>query len=194
MNLYRNSLRFSGLMLLVQFIACTSAPEYLYTLEAASAPIERPLGVEQPSVLVGPVTLPELIDRPQLVVRNGEYGIEINEQQRWATPLKEALPRIIAAELSQRVSKLNFVAASSAVVIAPNARLLIDITGFDISPQGASLVAHWAYRPTDTHVKPIAGISQVQAVVKTADYVDYVDAARRATLALANDIADKLAK
>jgi uncharacterized lipoprotein YmbA len=118
----------------------------------------------------------------------------MNEQQRWATPLKEALPRVIATKLSQRLSMQNFIAASSAVVTAPNARLLIDITAFDVSPKGANLVAHWAYRPTDTKLKAIEGVSQVLAEVKTTDYIDYVDAARRATLALADDIADKLAK
>ena len=194
MNNYRNCLRFAGLALLLQLNACTSAPEYLYTLEAASAPTVRSQSVEQPSVLVGPVTLPELIDRPQLVIRNGEYGIVMNEQQRWATPLKEALPRVIAAELGDRLSKQNFVAASAAVVTTPVARLLIDITGFDLSPQGANLVAHWAYRPTDTQVKPIEGVSQALATVKAIDYIEYVDAARRATLAIADDIAGRLAK
>ena len=194
MNFHRNYLRLSGLILVALLNACASAPENLYTLEAASAATIRPLSLEQPSVLVGPVTLPELVDRPQLVVRNGEYGIVLNEQQRWATPLKEALPRVIANELGQRLSKQNFVAASAAVVTAPIARLLIDITGFDISPQGANLIAHWAYRPTDTHAKTIEGVSQVQATVKTADYIEYVDAARRATLALADKIADQLAK
>ena len=195
MNIDRNCQRLAGLILVLQLSACaSSAPENLYTLEAASAVTVQPLNAERPSVLVGPVTLPELIDRPQLVVRNGEYGVVINEQQRWATPLKEALPRVIAAELGQRLSRQNFIAASAAVITAPTARLIIDITGFDISTQSVNLIAHWAYRPTDMQVKPIEGVSQVQSTVKTADYVEYVDAARRATLALADDIAAQLAK
>lgn len=174
--------------------ACATPPEHLYTLEAASAQNGQQFIPDRPTVLVELVTLPELIDRPQLLVRKGEYTIEVNEQQRWATPLKESLPRVIATELGQRIGKQNFLAASSSVIAAPEAYLLIEIASFDISPDGASIVAHWAYRQTDTHLKSIEGISQVHAPTKTAEYIDYVDAARRASLALADDIATQLAK
>jgi uncharacterized lipoprotein YmbA len=182
------------LILLSQLLACATTPEHLYTIEAASVLNTQPLNFERPTVLLAPVTLPELIDRPQLVVRNGEYGVEINEQQRWATPLKESLPRVIAAELSSRLPTQNFIAASPHVIASPHARLFIEIASFDISRDGAGIVAHWAYRPADAHLKPIEGISQVYAAAKTAEYIHYVDAARRATLALADDIATQMAK
>jgi uncharacterized protein len=182
----------ANLLYISQLVGCASAPEQLYTLEAASAINRAPLHLERPYVLVGPVQLPELIDRPQLVIRNGEYSIDINEQQRWATPLKESLPRVIAAELNLRILKENFIASSPNMVSSPSARLLIEIISFDLSPSGASIVAHWSYRPTDKHLKPIERQSQAKAVVKTANYLEYVDAARRAVQLLANDIAKKL--
>ncbi|MGD0960410.1 MAG: PqiC family protein [Methylomonas sp.] len=179
---------------LSQLLACASTPEHLYTIEAASVQNTQPPDFERPTVLLAPVTLPELIDRPQLVVRNGEYGVEINEQQRWAAPLKESLPKVIASELSLRLTGQNFIAASPNVIASPSARLFIEIASFDISRDGAGIAAHWAYRPADTHLKPIEGISRVYAAAKSAEYIDYVDAARRATLALADDIAAQLAK
>ena len=194
MNLQRYLYTAVCLLPLSQLLGCASTPEHLYTIEIALLADTRQLTIERPTVLLAPVTLPELIDRPQLVVRNGEYGIDINEQQRWASPLKESLPRIIAAELSLRLTTQNFIAASPNVIASPYARLFIEIASFDISRDGAGIVAHWAYRPTDVHLKPIEGISQVYAAAKTADYINYVDAARRATLALADDIATQLAK
>jgi ABC-type transport auxiliary lipoprotein component len=63
--------------------ACASPREHLYSLDNSSS--EIPTAVrERATVLVGPVNLPELVDRPQLVVRAGAYDIIINEQERWA--------------------------------------------------------------------------------------------------------------
>lgn len=188
-------LRFiASYIFLNQLTACASAPEYLYSIEADSAMSIRPLNNELPNVLVAPVFLPELIDRPQLVIRNGEYNIEINEQQRWATPLKESIPRVISAELGQRLDGQNFIAASPSIITKLSARLLIEISSLDMSRQEVTLVAHWAYHPTNKELKTIEGLSQVKSTAKTTAYIDYVDATRQATLALADDIAKQLMK
>jgi len=184
----------SILIPLFQLMACATPAEYLYTIETSPGKLGHQLIHERPTVLVGPVTLPELIDHPQLVLRNGYYIIDVNERHRWATPLKESLPRVIAAELSQLNTKQNYIAASPSVSPSAKARLLIEITNFDISPTGASIIAYWAYRPIDTHIKAIEGVSSVHAPTKSSNYIEYVDSARRATIKLANDIADNLSK
>jgi len=143
-----------------------------------------------PVVAVGPLTLPDIVDRPQLVVREGEYAVSVLEQERWAAPLKETLPRVLAAQLSVQLPERRFLAASSAALGSPDARLSIGITRFDLVPaRGARISAHWNYRSRDDSV---SGESQVDAVATGNGYEPLIDAARRACVALVDDIAAQI--
>jgi uncharacterized lipoprotein YmbA len=172
--------------------ACASPREHLYTLDVAPEQNSAATGA-RPTVVVGPVSLPELIDRPQLVVRSGNYDIVINEQERWAEPLKDQLPRLLAAELSRRVADRRFAAASSSAINGPSAHLLIDIGGVDMAhDSGVRLTAHWVYRPVDPQESPVEGDSAAHTEIVLSGYVGYVDALRRAGIAIADDIAARL--
>src|SRR5512137_2842751 len=78
---------------------CSRSPRVtFYTLSAtASSEAAAPAAV---SVAVGPVTLPSLVDQPQLVVRTSLNQVDILEIHRWAEPLKSGITRIIAADLA----------------------------------------------------------------------------------------------
>ena len=78
--------------------ACGSPPrERFYTLNAP----EPPAAAEgAPSIAVGPVSIPEMVDRPQIVVRLGANQVQIAEQARWAEPLKGAIARVVTANLA----------------------------------------------------------------------------------------------
>ena len=52
------------------------------------APESAPPGTTSFSVSVGPVTLPMVVDRPQLVLRVSDNRVDILEMHRWAEPLK----------------------------------------------------------------------------------------------------------
>jgi len=83
--------------------ACASSPIRLYTLmpsEPVSATTQLP---GRYRVVLTPVALPEAIDRPQLVVRVGPNRVAALEQERWAEPLHEAVPRVIRECLSSQM-------------------------------------------------------------------------------------------
>ena len=79
--------------------ACgTSEPSRLYTLSALpdrseGAAVAR---AATPAVGVGPVTLPQYLDRPQIVERTGPNRLEIAEFDRWAGDLKKNLEQVLA--------------------------------------------------------------------------------------------------
>src|SRR6187455_1372160 len=76
--------------------ACGSTPkESFYTL-SAPPPVE-PAGQPTLAVVVGPVTVPEAVDRTPMVVRTGPNQVDIEDLHRWAEPLKAAIPRVLAA-------------------------------------------------------------------------------------------------
>ncbi len=177
---------------------CASPRENLYTLESTPgeavkvAPAAAAPAVAVRTVVVGPVSLPLLVDRPQLVIHTGPAQVQIAEQERWAVPLKESLPRMLAAELGRLVPDVRFVEYSSAAINAPSARLLIEIKRFEVEAgSGASIEAHWVYRPT--HGGPATeGDGLIHKAITGIGYEGYVEALRRACLGLARSMADTL--
>jgi uncharacterized lipoprotein YmbA len=78
--------------------ACGSPPrERFYTLDAPEPPVAAD---GAPSIAIGAVSIPELVDRPQLVVRVRVNEVVVTEQQRWAEPLRGAIARVVAANLA----------------------------------------------------------------------------------------------
>ena len=127
---------------------CARSPRVtFYTLEPGAQVEAAEAAGAVPSVVVGPVTLPELVDRPQLVVRVAANRVDILETHRWAEPLKSELPRAIARDLgrllgSNRVSSYLQHAGADA-----DYRVLVDFRRFESSPgQAVTLEADWSLR------------------------------------------------
>ena len=77
--------------------ACGSTPrESYYTLSASPAPAPA-AGASPVSVTIGPVVVPEAVDRSPMVVRTGPNEVSIDDLHRWVEPLKSAIPRAMAA-------------------------------------------------------------------------------------------------
>jgi len=49
---------------------------------------------------LGPVRLPEYLDRPQIVSRTSANRLTLSDQHRWAEPLAENLPRVLAEDFA----------------------------------------------------------------------------------------------
>lgn len=176
--------------LLLALAGCSRSPRVtFYTLEPA-APVEaRSATAADPSIAVGPVTLPEVVDRPQLVVRVAANRVEILEAQRWAEPLKSEIPRLVAENLgrllgSSRVSSHLQHAGGNA-----DYRVLLDIRRFEAAPgESVTVEAAWSLRRTAGGAAK-TGRSLVREPVGTNDYDALVAAYGRALLAVSADLA-----
>src|SRR4029434_7986687 len=83
---------------LVLFVTgCTSTPVRYYTLSAAT---ESAAPSSDLSVVVGPVSVPDEVDRPQLVVRTGPNQMQVDEFNLWAAPLQSNISRVVAQNLA----------------------------------------------------------------------------------------------
>lgn len=172
--------------------ACSRSPRAsFYTLVPAAAPrVQAPAGTS-PAVSVGPVTLPELVDRPQLVVRVAQNRVEVLETHRWAEPLKSEIPRLMARDLgrllgSDRVSSYGQSAAADA-----GYRVLVDVVRFEPSPgDSVALEALWSVRRPGGEKR--RGRSLVQEKVTGAGYEPLVAACSRALALVSADIADAI--
>ncbi|MEI7611392.1 MAG: PqiC family protein [Betaproteobacteria bacterium] len=124
------------LMLLGVLGACGSTPSStFYSLREASAALATPsASKESPKLAVMPINLPDLIDRPQLVVLSGGRQVRLLEHQRWAEPLRREIPRLIAEDLGQLLNSSGVVALPADIqALAPDYRLLLDVQRLEAS-------------------------------------------------------------
>src|SRR5690349_11809327 len=84
-------------VLILSACGSTGGKERFFTL---NAPEPSAAAEGAPSVAVVSVSVPDLVDRPQIVVRAGPNQVGMSEQARWAEPLRGAIARVVAASLA----------------------------------------------------------------------------------------------
>lgn len=76
---------------------CASKSPQLYTLSPLAKPVNETSSL---TITVGPVTVPAAVDRSQLVLNVAPNQVTIEEFNRWASPLKTDIARVVAQNLS----------------------------------------------------------------------------------------------
>src|ERR1700754_392027 len=176
------------LVVLLALAGCKSPNSSFYTLspDASLRTTGAPL---QTAVVVGPVTVPELVDRPQMVTRVSDNEVALNEFARWGEPLKSGIARTIAADLEQLLGTGEVSVAGQAGLVREASRVRVDIVRFDSVPGDAVTIdAKWVVR---VRVKPlpISGRTVAREPVPTASNDALVAAHSRALATVSRDIA-----
>jgi len=127
-------------------VACgASATSHFYTLSSTAASDGAPAASY--AIAVGPVTIPGYADRPQFVVQAGPNRVELKEFERWATPLDEAVARVVAGDLATLLGATEVATVPLPTGFAPAYQVAIDVQRFESTPgQGGLLEAVWVAR------------------------------------------------
>ena len=190
---------------------CSRSPQVtFYTLESAAtlrplAPVPAafpaaaatppgaaaPTPAALPAVAVGPVTLPEVVDRPQLVVRVAPNRVAILESQRWAEPLRSEIPRVIAEDLGRLLGSGRVASYVQRSGGAAEIRVVLDIERFEAVPgEGVNVEAVWSLHRGAEGV--VTGRSRVREPAAGEGYDPLVAAYGRALLAVSADLAQAI--
>jgi len=149
----RNSLAVLAMMVAALCAACGSPPkERFYTLAPAPDTVTTAVASAQPrtSVAIGPVRVPDALDRPQMVVREGPNRVEILEQQRWAGSLRSEIGRALVDGVGARLPDAQVSAADSQAARSAAYRVAIDVERFDATlNDSVSIQALWTIRQDD---------------------------------------------
>lgn len=93
--------RWLALIVLVAVAGCAQRPPpRLYVLSPAPVGSEASAARVEPAVAVLRVTIPDYLDRPQVVSRSNANALKIDYDSRWGEPLDRSVPRVMAANLS----------------------------------------------------------------------------------------------
>jgi hypothetical protein len=132
--------------------AGSSPPSRFYTLsslkEANGAPAQAASAGPSRIVAVGPVQVPDYLDRPEIVTSSGDNEYILNEFHRWSGSLESCISRALMEDVSVLVPPREFsvVRWSPSQTDIPIAyRIMVDVARFDASPGGSALLdADWA--------------------------------------------------
>jgi len=134
----------------IAFIAtaagCSTAPARFYSLDSTATADSNPAA--HASVMVGPVTIPASVDQPEFVVRVAANRVEVDEFNRWVSPLGDGIARAVAGDLVVLLGSPD-VAAAQLANFNPDYRVTIDVQRFEsIRGDAAVVEAVWTVRKT----------------------------------------------
>ena len=120
-------------------------PARFYVLSAA---VPEP-AARQPGLVVGvgPVTLPDYLDRSQLVTRYGDHRLALAEASRWAEPLEPMVARVLRDDLVAALGAERGIDHPWARNLAPALVVEVDFERFERDSVGTALLdARWRVR------------------------------------------------
>lgn len=176
--------------------AGTSAPSRFYTLRSLGdqKPAQIvPSAAQSVSVGIGPVVIPDYLDRPQIVVRTGQNELHLSEYDRWAGSLQDDIARVLAEDISVLLSGDQVAVFSRRWDLSMDYTVEIDITRFDIMPgNNVSLKAQWSIFDREGRSAIAIRESVVSEPISDGDYSGKVAAMSQALERLSADIAEAI--
>jgi hypothetical protein len=189
------NLHFTPLLLVLASLAgcvgVSSPPIRYYTLRAPTAPEPVALAARY-FVTVELVAVPEAVDRPQIVVREGENRVRLLEFDRWAEPLRAAVARLLADEIGRRLPDAQVATFGSPMDNSQAVRVLVEVRAFDSSPgAGVQIDAVWRVLAGNAQR---SGRSRLHERSAAPGVDSVVQAHSRALAALADELAAVVGK
>lgn len=127
-----------ALVAVVTLGGCAVAPpERFYRLAVPRAPTATPVTAGAPVIAVGAVVLPDWVDRPQIATLGGGSRVQVSEMHRWAEPLRPAIGRVVAEQLSAALGAPLVYAYPQTAVAEPAFRVTLNVQRFDAELGGA---------------------------------------------------------
>jgi uncharacterized lipoprotein YmbA len=181
------------IVLLASLTACGSAPkDQFYSLADGTVGGKTALPGLDYGVAVGPVYVPDLVDRPQFVLRTPGAEVRIADHVRWAEPLKEGIARAVAGHLAQSLDNGRVVPRAHGAAGDADYRVILDVQRFDSALGGAAtLDVMWTVRRTKDAARQ-TGRVRLQEPVQGGDYEALVAAHARAIAVVSRNIAEAI--
>ena len=126
----------------------SSQPVRFYVLSTLAE--RQPAGGGDLAVGVGPVDLPEYLDRPQIVTRSGQNELNLAEFERWGASLKDNTAEVLAENLAALIPSNKVATYPWKRATQIQYQVAVKITRFDRTEGGdAVLSARWKILDAD---------------------------------------------
>lgn len=146
--------------LALSLTACGSSPRNNYYLLTAAG--SHSASGQSPALGIGPVEIPEYLNRNGLVYSRQGNQLQISSQERWAEPLEDGIGRVLGMNLASLLDTQNLRYFPWNPNRAPDYGIKITVLTLDANEQQATLVAEWRVSRPDTRTTVLQRISQLQ--------------------------------
>ena len=148
----RLSLKTLACSLLLLGACGTSPPSAYYTLDEANFDYTK--DADSAAILgIGPIRVPEYLERPQIVTRGRQSELRIDDFNRWGEPIVNAQHRILASNVDALLDDVIVVAYPYSAAADYDAKLVGRIDRFDMDTSGTTrLDVFWAVATRDNEL------------------------------------------
>jgi uncharacterized lipoprotein YmbA len=188
------------LLIAVLLAGCggSAPPVEFYTLNSLSGMKQQvnPANADQNIAIgVGPVEIPKILDRPQIVTRTGPNKVKMDEFHRWAGPLEAGFAQVLAENISLLLATNQVAVYPWEVDFKPHYRIALDIRHFE-GQLGENVVLDVVWRVSGRDSQKIQAVktSVIKEPLSAADYETLVAAKSQAIAQLSREIAQEIRK
>jgi uncharacterized protein len=183
----------SLLSLLLLYGCSVSRPPNYYILHSLQSEAPGAVKVEGGNDLtigVGPVNIPEYLDRPQMATRSTPNSLRYAEFDKWAESLGKDLTRVLAENLSILLSTDRVVVFPWPGSMHVTYQVAVDLAKLDYTPDGkVTLIAAWGILGNDGQKLLTMKRSRLTVPVQSTGYEAIAAAQSRAVEDMSREIA-----
>jgi len=172
----------------------TTRPTRLFVLNATAPPSVSSVDATDLRLGIGRITLPELLNRPQIVTRTSANKVRMADFSQWAEPLEKSIPRVLSENLSRLTGTDQVSVYPWPTQMELDLRVEIAVIRFESDTDGeVSLVARWRLiRGNGSQAHPLQ-VSTHSETAADRSIEAQVAAMSRALASLSRDIASAIA-
>ena len=182
--------RIAAAAALVLLAGCAATPpSHFYTVSGPEAP---PSVASALTIAVGPVTVPGVVDRPEIALTVGENEVWFDEFNRWASPLADAIAIATAQNLAADLGAPRVMTLGQAQPGGADYAVAIEVQRFD-SVQGSYALLDAVYTVRrNTDGRTTIGRATFRETASDRSYEALAAAHSRAVAHMSRDIAQAL--
>jgi uncharacterized lipoprotein YmbA len=142
---------------------------------------------------IGPVKLPEYLDRSQIITRTSPNELRVASFDRWAEPLKSSFPRILMENLATLLNTDQVALFPWRRSEAVGYQVMVDVVQFDAERDGdAVLIARWTLLEGSGEKVLKRKKSIFRKSLASNDYQSIVSAQSQTIIELSREIAEAI--
>jgi uncharacterized lipoprotein YmbA len=165
-------------------------PAKFYTLQPIEgAPLYNSISRDV-ALAVGPVAIPEAMDRAEIVTHEADNSVSFSEYNRWAGSLQESIASVLAQNIGSLLKTERITPFTKENIFQPSHRVVININRYESRLSKEFLLnATWSIKDLEGRKPLLIRNSIIREPLTSASYEELVAAQSKALAELSQQIA-----
>ena len=185
-----------GLFLILPGGCTRTRASKFYTLDSlpeSQRGEQTAIGENELVIGIGPVKIPDYLDRPQIITRVSPNKVELADFNRWAEPLRDSIPNVLAENISVLLATDRVVVFPWKSSVPIDYQVKVVITRFEGTPgKDISMEGRWALFGEGGEKMLVVRATKIKKHIDGKGYEAMVSAQGRALAEFSRQIADAI--